>query len=230
VVAGAELWPWLHGALNQIKVQVAFPELQTSFGWTTPAGSGRSISVFGHAGALLAYVSLAFFVIYWLTGHYTPGVGRRILSDTVRSAVPSSIGIISMVGFAMVMDHSGMTYVLAAGLGRAAGPLYPLVAPYIGMLGAFMTGSNTNSNVVFAPLQQQAAELLGISVLIVLAAQTTGGALGSMIAPAKLIVGCSTAGLSGQEGTVLKKTLPPALLIAGVVGIVALVAILLEGG
>ena len=57
-----------------------------------------------------------------------------------------------------------MTYVLAAGLGKAAGPLYPLVAPYIGMLGAFMTGSNTNSNVVFAPLQQQAAELLGISV------------------------------------------------------------------
>jgi len=230
VVAAAELWPWLHGVLNQVKIQVEFPVLQTSLGWTTPAGTGRTISVFGHAGALLAYVSLAFFVVYWFTGHYTPGVGRRIVADTVRSAVPSSIGIVSMVGFAMVMDHSGMTYVLAAGLGRIAGPLYPLVAPYIGMLGAFMTGSNTNSNVVFAPLQQQAAQLLGISVLIVLAAQTTGGSLGSMIAPAKLIVGCSTAGLAGEEGTVLKKTLPPALIIAGVVGIVALVAVLLEGG
>ena len=230
VVAAAELWPWLHGVLNQVRIQVEFPALQTSLGWTTPAGTGRTISVFGHAGALLAYVSLAFFVVYWLTGHYTPGVGRRILADTVRSAVPSSIGIVSMVGFAMVMDHSGMTYVLAAGLGRAAGPLYPLVAPYIGMLGAFMTGSNTNSNVVFAPLQQQAAQLLGISVLIVLAAQTTGGSLGSMIAPAKLIVGCSTAGLAGQEGSVLKKTLPPALIIAGVVGIVALVAVQLQGG
>jgi lactate permease len=93
------------------------------------------------------------------------------------------------------------------------------------MLGAFMTGSNTNSNVVFAPLQKQAAELLLISVPIILAAQTTGGALGSMLAPAKIIVGCSTAGLAGQEGEVLKKTLLPGLIIAGLVGLLALVAV-----
>jgi lactate permease len=230
VVAAAELWPWLHGTLNQVKIQVNFPELQTSYGWTTPAGTGRTISVFGHAGALLAYVSLAFFIIYRLLDLYTQGVGRRIVQRTVRSAVPSSIGILSMVGFAVVMDHSGMTYVLAAGLGRAAGPLYPLVAPYIGLLGAFMTGSNTNSNVVFAPLQQQAAGLLGIDVLVILAAQTTGGSLGSMLAPAKLIVGCSTAGLAGQEGRVLKRTLWPGLIISGVVGVLALVAVWFGGG
>ena len=124
---------------------------------------------------MLAYVSLLFFAVYSWTGHYTKGVGRRISQRTVKSAVPSSIGILSMVGMAVVMDNSGMTYVLAAGLSKLAGPLYPLVAPYIGMLGAFMTGSNTNSNVVFAPLQKQAAELLLISVPIILAAQTTGG-------------------------------------------------------
>ncbi len=225
VVSAAELWPWLHEALNQIKIQVQFPEVQTSYGWSTEAGVGRTISVFGHAGALLAYVALIFFVIYSWTGYYTAGVGGRIVQRTVKSAVPSSIGIATMVGMALVMDHSGMTYVLATGLGKAAGPLYPLVAPYIGMLGAFMTGSNTNSNVVFAPLQQQAAQLLGISVAVILAAQTTGGALGSMLAPAKLIVGCSTAGLSGQEGKVLKKTLVPGLIIAGVVGLLAWLAI-----
>jgi lactate permease len=225
VVAAAELWPWLHDTLNQVKIQVHFPEVSTSQGWTTPAGTGRTISIFGHAGALLAYVSLVFYLVYRLTGHYGPGVERRIVHRTVKSAVPSSIGIVTMVGMAVVMDNSGMTYVLAAGLAAAAGPLYPIVAPYIGLLGAFMTGSNTNSNVVFAPLQQQASELLGINVLIVLAAQTTGGALGSMLAPAKLIVGCSTAGLAGQEGSVLKKTLWPGLIIAGVVGILAMVTV-----
>jgi lactate permease len=207
--------------LNQVQIRVQFAEVQTSLGWTTPAGTGRTISVFGHAGALLAYVSVAFFLVYLWTGHYTPGVGRRIVQRTVRSAIPSSIGILTMVGMAVVMDHSSMTYVLAQGLSQLAGPLYPLVAPYIGLLGAFMTGSNTNSNVVFAPLQQQAAALLGMSALVILGAQTTGGALGSMIAPAKLIVGCSTAGLAGQEGSVLKKTLAPALIIAGVVGVLA---------
>ena len=225
VVAAAVLWPWLDETLNRIQIRISFPEVQTSYGWTTPAGAGRTISVFGHAGALLAYVSLIFFGVYSWTGHYTKGVGRRIVRQTLKSAVPASIGIVSMVGFALAMDHSGMTYVLAAGIGKAAGPFYPVVAPFIGLLGAFMTGSNTNSNVVFAPLQQEAAQLLGISVPIILGAQTTGGALGSMLAPAKLIVGCSTAGLAGQEGRVLKKTLWPGLIITGVVGILAWLAI-----
>jgi lactate permease len=227
VVVAAVLWPWLDDVLNQIQIRVSFPEVQTGLGWTTSAGVGRTISVFGHPGALLAYVSLIFFGVYHWTGHYTAGVGRRIVRQTLKSAVPASIGIISMVGFALAMDNSGMTYVLALGLGKAAGPFYPVVAPFIGLLGAFMTGSNTNSNVVFAPLQQQAAQLLGISVPIILGAQTTGGALGSMLAPAKLIVGCSTAGLAGQEGRVLKKTLAPGLIIAGLVGILAWLAIAL---
>jgi lactate permease len=230
VVSAAELWPWMHKVLNEIQIQLSFPEVQTSYGWTTAAGTGRTISVFGHGGALLAYVALAFCAVYSWTGHYSAGVGRRIVQRTIKSAVPSSIGIATMVGMAVAMDHAGMTYVLAEGLGDAAGPLYPMVAPFVGALGAFMTGSNTNSNVVFASLQQQAAQLLGISVTVILAAQTTGGALGSMLAPAKLIVGCSTAGLAGQEGAVLKKALVPGLSIAAVVGLLAWLAIALGVG
>jgi lactate permease len=225
VVSAAELWPWLHDILNQVQIRVLFPEVTTRYGWTTPAGPGRTISVFGHAGALLAYTSLTSFALYQATRRYTPGVARRIARQTLRSAVPSSIGIASMVGFAVAMDHSGMTFVLAQGLSQVAGSFYPMIAPFIGLLGAFMTGSNTNSNVVFAPLQQQAATLLQVSVLVILAAQTTGGSLGSMLAPAKIIVGCSTAGLAGQEGEVLKKTLVPGLLIAAIVGLLAFVVI-----
>ncbi len=230
VVAAAELWPGLHGILNRVQVRVHFPEVQTSLGWSTPAGTGRTISLFGHAGALLAYVSLLTFLFYRRTGHYKAGVVGRIVRRTVKSAVPSSIGIASMVGMAVAMDNSGMTHVLASGLSQAAGTVYPLVAPFIGVLGAFMTGSNTNSNVVFAPLQQQAALLLQVSSLVILGAQTTGGSLGSMLAPAKVIVGCSTAGLAGQEGQVLKKTLLPGLLIAGVIGVLAWLAIALGVG
>jgi lactate permease len=83
-----------------------------------------------------------------------------------------------------------------------------------------MTGSNTNSNVIFAPLQKSTAELVGIGVSIILGAQTTGGALGSMLAPAKVIVGCSTAGLEGQEGKVMRITVPYGLLITAVIGLV----------
>jgi lactate permease len=135
--------------------------------------------------------------------------------------VPSSIGIVSMVSMAMFMARTGMTNVLAQGLSSTVGQVFPLASPFIGLLGAFMTGSNTNSNVVFTALQQHTAELVSVSVLVILAAQTTGGSLGSMLAPAKVIVGCSTAGLEGEEGRVMRKTIPYGLLITAVVGIIA---------
>ena len=109
-------------------------------------------------------------------------------------------------------------------MSRVFGSLYPLVSPWIGLLGAFMTGSNTNSNVVFGVLQQETAQLAGLSAALILAAQTTGGAIGSMIAPAKILVGCSTVGLSGQEGPVLKVTLRYGLVITGIIGIITLLA------
>jgi lactate permease len=226
VVAAAELWPWLNEVLNQVVLRIHFPQVQTSYGWITPADTGRTISIFGHAGALLGYVSLVTYLFYRRKGYYRPGVGRRIVRQTIKSAVPSSIGIASMVGFAVAMDNSGMTRVLAEGISHAAGGVFPLVSPFVGLLGAFMTGSNTNSNVVFSAMQQQTAQLLGISVPVILASQTAGGAVGSMLAPSKVIVGCSTAGLAGKEGDVLKKSLLPGLLITGLIGVLAWAAIL----
>ena len=225
IVAAAELLPPLHTLLNSVVIKVSFPEVSTTHGWVTEAGAGRTISVFGHAGALLGYTCIIAYLIFRRARHYEPGALRRIWSKTLSSAVPSSIGIASMVGMAMIMDHSGMTHLLARGISESVGSAFPLFSPLIGTLGAFMTGSNTNSNVIFAPLQQTTAELVGISALVVLGAQTTGGALGSMLAPAKVIVGCSTAGLAGQEGQVMRKTLPYGLLIAGIIGVLAWVVI-----
>ena len=55
--------------------------------------------------------------------------------------------------------------------------IYPAVAPLIGVLGAFLTGSNNNSNVLFGVLQMETARLLGLNVPLILAAQTAGGSL-----------------------------------------------------
>jgi lactate permease len=107
-----------------------------------------------------------------------------------------------MVGMAVTMEHAGMTHLLADGIARVAGPAFPLTAPFVGALGAFMTGSNTNSNVIFGDLQQSVAGLIGVSPLVILAAQTAGGAIGSAFAPAKVIVGCST--VDAEEGAALQ--------------------------
>jgi lactate permease len=225
IVALAELVAPVSHVLDAVVVRLQFPELRTALGYVTPAETGRTISVFGHAGALLAYTSGLTFALFAWRRQYPEGVraaAKRIARATVHGALPSSIGIATMVAMAVTMEHAGMTRLLAEGLSRAAGSAFPLVAPFIGALGAFMTGSNTNSNVVFSSLQQGAAQLLSLSPALILAAQTTGGAVGGAFAPAKVIVGCSTVGLAGQEGPVLKATLAYGVAILMVVGLVAL--------
>jgi lactate permease len=90
-----------------------------------------------------------------------------------------------------------------------------------------MTSSNTASNILFAPLQSEAAAGLGdLSQSTVIAAQSTGGAIGNSIAPANAILGTGTAQIVGKEGAVLRKTLPWA---AGVALITSIATILLSG-
>lgn len=228
VVSLGVLAPPVKAFLGQLKLSLMFPEIESTASWVVKAGPGKGISVFGHGGALLAYASVLSYLVYAAKGFYQPGAWRQVLTQTVKSGVPTSLGIVSMVCFAMIMDHCGMTHLLAEGISQVFGAAYPFFAPWVGLLGAFMTGSNTNSNVVFGVLQQQTAQLAGLSAAVILAAQTTGGALGSMIAPAKIIVGCSTVGLAGKEGPVLRATIIYGLIITGFIGLATLLAVLLS--
>lgn len=227
IVSLGVLVPPIKAYLGQVQLALHFPEIKTLTGWVVPAGFGQKIKLFGHGGALLGYASGVAFLVYRAKGFYEPGAGRVILQKTIKSGVPTSVGIVTMVCFALIMDQAGMTYLLAKGISLVFGATYPFFAPWIGLLGAFMTGSNTNSNVVFGVLQMNTAQLAGLSTAIILAGQTTGGALGSMIAPAKIIVGCSTVGLGGQEAPVLRATLKYGLIITGLVGLFSLALVFL---
>ena len=205
VTLGVQLIQPLKNLLSGIEIEVLFPELSTTFGYVTPAGPGRNLVVFRHTGMVLFYVCILSYLVYKAFGLYQAGALGRILGGTMRRMIPSSVGIASMVTMAVIMELAGMTDTLARSLAEGVGPLYPLVAPWIGALGAFITGSNTNSNVVFTGLQMTTAELLGYSVPIILAAQTAGAALMSVVAPTKVVVGTSTGGMSGREGEIIRK-------------------------
>jgi lactate permease len=216
---------WLGGVV----LQVPFPELTTASGYVTPAGFGRIIAPFRHGGAILGYSALVAYLLYWRAGLYSARAGRRILSGTLRQVLPSSLGIAALVAMAVVMAHAGMTEILAHGLATGFGGAFALVSPWIGALGAFMTGSNTNSNVLFGLLQTRTAELLGYSLPLVLAAQTAGGAVGSIFAPTKIVVGASTAGLAGQEGLILRRLLLYCVPFIAVLGLVTWAALEMLG-
>jgi lactate permease len=207
VILGVQLIPALNDFLGQVVIQVKFPEVSTTLGYVTPAGVGRKIAVFRHTGTVLVYAALLAYLVYRRAGLYQPGSMGRILDGTLRRVMSSSVSIASMVAIAVVMDHAGMTDLLARGLAEGVGILFPFVAPWIGALGAFMTGSNTNSNVVFGALQMKTAGLLGYNITLILAGQTAGAGLASVLAPTKVVVGASTAGMAGREGDVMRKLL-----------------------
>lgn len=204
IMLGVQLIPWIGAPLGVPALRVAFPATVTDAGFATPAEAGRVIHWFAHGGALLLYSSVAGFALYSRAGWYQPGAARRILRATVRGVRSSTLGILAMVAMAVVMSHAGMTDTLARALAGSVGGAFRFVSPWIGALGAFITGSNTNANVVFGGLTLRAAELLGLAVPAALAAQTSGASIASVAAPTKIVVGAATAGMGGREGEIIR--------------------------
>ena len=95
-------------------------------------------------------------------------------------------------------------------------------AAYVGALGAFITGSNTVSNLLFADFQYGIAVSLNISREIIVALQAVGGAMGDMICVHKVVAACATVGLIGLEGLIIRRTMLPMVLYGIVVGITGL--------
>ena len=183
-----------------------FPELRTTFGFIMPAETGKKINLFLHPGTIIMISGLLSFLFLKTRAYLKGGELFEIIKDSFNNSRNTSIAIFSLVGTAVVMNHAQMTNLLAAGISSIINrEIYPIIAPFIGALGAFITGSNNNSNVLFGNLQMQTAIFLDLSVALILASQTAGGALGSIMAPAKVILGCSTVGLGGKEGDVIGK-------------------------
>ena len=118
-----------------------------------------------------------------------------------------------------------MPLVLADGVSALFGSLWPLIAPTIGALGAFVAGSNTISNMMFSLFQFGMAEKIGVTASVVVALQAVGGAAGNMICVHNVVAASATVGLLGKEGSMIRKTLIPMswyALFAGALGLVML--------
>jgi lactate permease len=214
------LIPGLHAAVAKIVWRFPFPETTTLLGFVA-AANVNSVAPLLHPGASIALIAALSFAFYSHKGYLNGAKSRQVLLSTWNSAAPTSLSIFSMVGLSTLMDATGMTLTLAQALSHWIGLAYPLISPLIGILGAFATGSNNNSNVLFTSLQLNAALLLSLEPRWLVAAQTAGGALGSMIAPAKIVVGCSTVGIKDQHGEVMRLTLPFSLFIGLLLGLAA---------
>jgi lactate permease len=199
-----------------------YPAVQTTAGFAVKAETMYSrINIFSHPAPFLLMAALLGYFIFKSAGKWKSGVALEAFQATFKQCVPTSIGIATMVMMALVMNDTGMTSLLAQGMANATGSLFPVVSPFIGVLGAFLTGSNTNSNIMFGSLQVETAHALGDSPVIMAAAQSVGGSVGCSVAPNTVLLGTTTVGLVGREGEVMKVTLPYCLVITLLVGISA---------
>ncbi len=157
---------------------------------------------------------------------------RTTWTNTFRSLVPAAIALSFAVALSQVMILSGnnlsqmdsMVSTIARAVVAGTGLVYPVIAPFVGILGAYMAGSNTVSNIMMVGFQYETAGLLNISKTIIVALQNVGGAVGNMICVHNVVAVCATVGIIGQEGMVIRRNLLPCIiygLMAGVIGLIA---------
>jgi lactate permease len=124
-------------------------------------------------------------------------------------------------------NYLSMPVAMAQSVSQLFHGAWPLVDSFVGALGAFISGSNTVSNMLFSLFQYSIADHLGISHIITVSLQNVGGALGNLINVQKVVTGCAAVGLIGIEGIIIKRNLVPLLFFVILTGIIGLILVYL---
>ena len=212
------------------EVTAALKSVSIAFG-NILGETGVSASIeplFLPGGILVAVVLMTFFL-------------HGMRASELKAAVKESSSVLLSAGFVLlftvpmvrILINSGvngaelasMPIVMARYVADSVGGIYPLLAPAVGALGAFLAGSNTVSNMMFSQFQFGVAQSLGISGAMVVATQAVGAAAGNMVAIHNVVAASATVGLLGREGLTLRKTVWPTLyyvLFTGVIGLIAI--------
>ncbi len=178
--------------------------------WSLPGGFAGQFQPLYHPGTML--------LLGFGLGGLAQGAAPALMLGAMYRAslrLPGvALALVAMLAVARLMVHAGMIDALAIAASTHLGVVWPLLAPWVGILGSFVTGSATTSNILFTDFQQAAAAALTLPPLPLLGAQNFGAAVGNMICPHNIIAACAVVGLAGQEGTILRRTFLPCVIYA----------------
>lgn len=141
-----------------------------------------------------------------------PGLVLRAGITSLKQLRLPALTVGLIVALAYLYNYAGMAYTLGAALARL-GRVFPLVSGYLGWVACFLSGSDTASNLLFGNLQVAVGRQIGVSPILLAAANSAGGVIGKMISPQNIAVGVTTVGLIGQEGEILRRTFWHSLLM-----------------
>ena len=200
--------PLLHRTITRAAPVVAQPAPEAAkydFNWLSATGTGCFLAAI-LTGLLLGVAPAALFRVFWRT------------LVRMRFAV---LAIAFMLGLGFVTRYSGMDAVLGLAFTRT-GVLFPFFGTFLGWLGVALTGSDTSSNALFGGLQRITAEQLGLSPILMCAANSAGGVMGKMVDAQSIVVATAATNQVGNEGVIFRFVLWHSVALASIVGLIVL--------
>lgn len=202
------LVPAIHDPLSAIKsnVPIYTGEGATPYTFTWVATPGVLILIAAFIGGIIQKCPI--------------GEIFGVLGKTIVQMLKTIITIMAVLATAKIMGYSGMTQSIADFIVRVTGSFYPLVAPLIGSIGTFVTGSSTSSSVLFSKLQASTGAELNINQIWLVAANTVGSTAGKIISPQSIAVATAATATVGKESEILTKVIKYFVLFVIIYGLV----------
>ncbi|HMJ45645.1 MAG TPA: L-lactate permease [Pseudolabrys sp.] len=200
--------PGLHNMINKVAPVVSAPVKEGavfSFTWLSYTGSGMLIA------AIISGFLMGFSPVKLVTEY----------AKTIRVCAYSLLTISAMLAIGTLTRLSGLDATLGLAF-AGTGVLYPFFGTLLGWLGVALTGSDTSSNILFGNLQKITSEQLGISPILMGAANSSGGVMGKMIDAQSIVVASTATNWFGHEGTILRFVFWHSITLACLVGVLVM--------
>lgn len=198
-------WPFLHNVVQKMPPVAAVPKIEEAvfkLNWLSATGTGIFIASVISA-FLMGYRLREMLAVYW---------------DTLKLLKYSLLTIAAMLALGYCTRYSGVDSTLGLAFANT-GMFYPFFGTLLGWLGVALTGSDTASNVLFGGLQKTSAEQLGLSPVLMAAANSSGGVMGKMIDAQSIVVASTATKWYGHEGEILRYVFFHSIALAALVGI-----------
>lgn len=187
---------------------------------STPYPLTYRLDFLATAGTLVLFATFIALVPMVAAGA-RPGILGAAIRKTAAQLKLPVLTIAFILSIATVMNYSGMTSSMALALAQT-GWLFPFFSAWLGMIGVFLTGSDTASNTLFGPLQATTANVSGFNPVLTAATNSSGGVMGKMISPQNLSVGAAGVGAVGREGEIFAKVIFHSIVLTTLMGVLAM--------
>jgi lactate permease len=207
-------WPALHNHIARMPpVVTVISPYPAIYNWNWLAAPGTACLLAAIGSSIILRVSAAEF--------------GKVLRTTARQLALPELTIAAVLALAFLMNYSGATATLGLAF-ASTGVLFPFFSAFLGWLGVFLTGSDTSANALFGGLQVVTATRLGLSPVLMAAANSSGGVMGKMISLQSIAIAAAAAGLAPQDEArlfrfVLRHSITLAAVIAAITALYAYV-------